>query len=176
MYQIVLDFWFNPENKAFWFKKSADFDEQIKQRFFTLWEMACENGFPEWRKTLDGRLAEIIVLDQFSRNLARDSGKAFAQDDLALQLAKQAVAQTGFADLPAEKRHFMLMPFMHCEELATHKEALKLFEQYAPHALDFEQQHLAIIEQFGRYPHRNAVLGRESTEAELAFMQTHQGF
>ena len=118
-----------------------------------------------------GRLAEIIVLDQFSRNLFRDSPAAFAQDLAAVCLAQEAVRLPVFAAMKEEERHFILMPLMHSESRAIHTQAAALFERYTSEsASDFELRHKAVIDRFGRYPHRNAVLGRESTAEEQDFL------
>ena len=171
----VLDFWFSDETRPFWFAKSDGFDAQIRERFYGVWQQAAAGELNHWRTTLRGRLAEIIVLDQFSRNLFRDSPKAFAQDLAALCLADEAVSQPDFAAASETDRHFILMPLMHSESRQVHERAAKLFETYTtPYAHDFELKHKVIIDRFGRYPHRNAVLGRESTAEELEFL-TQEG-
>lgn len=171
--QTVLDFWFSAANRPFWFQKSDEFDAQIRVRFAAVWQQAAQGELYGWRDSLHGRLAEIIVLDQFSRNLHRDSPLAFAQDGMAVVLAQEAVRQAGFAEMDVSERHMMLMPLMHSESRAVHALAEKLFAEHTtPHALDFEIKHKVIIDRFGRYPHRNAVLGRESTAEETAFLQT----
>jgi uncharacterized protein (DUF924 family) len=117
-------------------------------------------------------LAEIIVLDQFSRNMFRDTAMGFAQDGLALVLAQEAVSQGVDQELSLTQRAFLYMPFMHSESLVIHDLAVKFFSQQGMEGnLDFEFRHKAIIEQFGRYPHRNAVLGRQSTPEELEFLK-----
>ncbi|PJK14830.1 hypothetical protein CO613_03895 [Lysobacteraceae bacterium NML07-0707] len=170
--QAVLDFWFDQAQQPLWFQKSADFDAQIRERFAALWQQAVYSELDGWRDTLQGRLAEIIVLDQFSRNLFRNSAIAFAQDNMAVALAQEAVRQPGFADMAPSERHFMLMPLMHSESRRIHEQAVTLFERYTtPYALDFEIKHKLIIDRFGRYPHRNAVLGRESSAEEIEFLK-----
>ena len=170
--QTVLDFWFNESSRPFWFKRSDAFDLQIRSGFAGLWQRAVYSELDDWRACLQGRLAEIIVLDQFSRNLFRESPVAFAQDNMAVALAQEAVRQPGFADMQPSERHFMLMPLMHSESRKIHEQALALFERYTtPQALDFEIRHKRIIDRFGRYPHRNQVLGCPSTEEETAFLQ-----
>lgn len=172
MMQKVLDFWFAESSKPFWFQKNEAFDAQIRTQFGAVWQQAAAAELDGWRATLHGRLAEIIVLDQFSRNLFRNGPQAFAQDNMAVVLAQEAVRQAGFADMTLKERHFMLMPLMHSESAAIHRQAEHLFTQYTDdYALDFERQHQAIINRFGRYPHRNAVLGRQSTAEEEAFLQ-----
>lgn len=169
---VVLQFWFDPVHQAYWFARDDGFDEQIRHRFAAVWQQAAQGALSAWRVTLHGRLAEIIVLDQFSRNLFRQQAQAFAQDGMALVLAQEAVRQPGFADLAAAERQFMLLPLMHSESLVIHRQAEALFAQHTdPVIQDFEHRHRAIIEQFGRYPHRNAALGRISTEAERLFLQ-----
>ena len=170
--QTVLDFWFAEENRPFLFAKNDEFDAKIRARFFDVWQQAARGELAHWRDTLQGRLAEIILLDQFSRNLFRNSPQAFAQDLAALIRAQEAVRQPGFAALLSHERHFMLMPLMHSESQVVHEQAVPLFERYTDgHALDFEIKHKVIIDRFGRYPHRNAVLGRESTEEEAEFLK-----
>ena len=124
-----------------------------------------------WRATPEGRLAEILVLDQFSRNVYRDTARAFAQDALALALAQELVASGQDRSLPTAQRVFAYMPYMHSESAVIHEQALTLFAQPGlENNLDFERRHKAIIDRFGRYPHRNAVLVRTSTAEELAFL------
>ena len=171
-YQAILDFWFAPQTQPHWFAKSAAFDELIRSRFAAVLHSAAQAELWHWRTCADGRLAEIIVLDQFSRNLYRDSARAFAQDPLALALAQEAVMQGLDQQLSSAQRSFLYMPYMHSESAAIHAEALKLFEALGnPVNLDFEQKHKTIIDRFGRYPHRNNVLGRASTPEEVAFLQ-----
>ena len=117
-------------------------------------------------------LAEIIILDQFSRNLYRDNPLAFAQDGMALILAQEAIQQKDFAQMEMIQRKFMLMPFMHSESAAMHEWATALFSQYTDAlTIDFEAKHKAIIDRFGRYPHRNEILGRKSSAEEITFLQ-----
>ncbi|MFI7918815.1 DUF924 family protein, partial [Acinetobacter baumannii] len=114
-----------------------------------------------WRKTPEGRLAEIIVLDQFSRNIYRDQPESFAYDGLALALSQEAISLQLDAQLNPEQRSFLYMPFMHSESKLIHEFALKLFQRLGNEInLSFEKKHKVIIDRFGRYPHRNAILGR----------------
>lgn len=167
-----MSFWFEEIDKSQWWIKDENFDEAIRKRFLEVHKRAviCEL-FP-WRTTSLGALAEIIVIDQFSRNMFRDTPASFAYDSLALALAQSAIA-CGFAsELAPEKRSFLYMPFMHSESLVVHSVAESLFsEPGLESALDFERRHRAIIEKFGRYPHRNKILGRVSTPEEEAFLQ-----
>lgn len=168
---IILQFWFEQIDRTLWFKKDADFDQLLRDRFGALHTQASMGELAGWRATAHGRLAEIIVLDQFSRNLFRDNAKAFAQDGMALVLAQEAVRNGSDSELSAQQRVFLYMPYMHSESLQIHAEAVELFTRLGIQGnLDFELKHKAIIERFGRYPHRNALLGRESTPEELAFL------
>ncbi|MDO5639610.1 MAG: DUF924 family protein [Neisseria sp.] len=170
--EAILEFWFAEETQAHWFAKSAAFDHLIATRFGAVLQQAAAGELAHWRQTLPGRLAEIIVLDQFSRNVYRDMPQAFAQDGMALVLAQEAVAHAGFGDMPAAERKFILMPYMHSESAKIHAQGVPLFAALDDaYTLDFEIRHQAIIERFGRYPHRNAILGRTSTAEELEFLQ-----
>lgn len=168
--QSVLQFWFEEISPAQWWKVDADFDRLIVERFSGLHRRAMDSELFEWRTEPGGRLAEIIVLDQFSRNIHRGSGRAFAADPLALALAQEAVAARADRALPLDRRVFLYMPYMHSESSAIHAVAERLFKDTPKNNYDFELRHKAIVDRFGRYPHRNAMLGRQSTEEEIAFL------
>jgi uncharacterized protein (DUF924 family) len=168
----ILHFWFDELTEKQHFAKDAALDALMVQRFGALLERAAQCELFGWRATAAGRLAEIIVLDQFSRNVWRNAPRAFAQDALALCLAQELVMRGDDAALPVAQRRFAYMPYMHSESLVVHQEALRLFDQPGlEDNLRFERLHLGILERFGRYPHRNAILGRTSTAQELAFLQ-----
>jgi len=170
--QDVLHFWFDEATPQQLFKKDAAFDAEIRARFGETHRAAAHGELAAWRDTPDGRLAEIIVLDQFSRNLFRDDARAFATDGMALVLAQEAVRAGADRSIPEARLAFLYMPFMHSESRAIHVEAERLFRH--PGLEDnyrFELKHKAIIDRFGRYPHRNVVLGRASTPEEIAFLQ-----
>jgi len=170
-YQDILDFWFSPETQPNWFAKNDQFDQSLKEKFGDILEQASKAELWSWRKNADGRLAEILVLDQFSRNIFRDTPRAFTQDSLALTLAQEAISQDLDKQLSPEQRSFLYMPFMHSESKLIHEFALKLFQRLGnPENLEYEIKHKIIIDRFGRYPHRNQILGRESTEEELSFL------
>jgi uncharacterized protein (DUF924 family) len=167
----IIQFWFNELSGKQRFAKDSALDANIQERFGATLHAAVLGELFGWRATPQGRLAEIIVLDQFSRNIYRDRGEAFAQDPQALALAQELVAGGQDQNLSAEQRSFAYMPYMHSESLLVHAEAVHLFAQPGLEAsLAFEMRHKAIIERFGRYPHRNAILGRVSTTAEQAFL------
>ena len=160
----VLHFWFKElEPRQHWIK-DATLDEMIAARFGALHDQAKNGELAYWRETPVGRLAEIIILDQFSRNIYRDEPGSFACDPMARRLSMEAVHAGADKALSIDQRVFLYMPLMHSEEEADHQLALKVFDQPGlENNLDFERRHWRIIERFGRYPHRNELLGREST-------------
>lgn len=169
----VIDFWFHEVTPKQWWARSDEFDRLIATRFGALHTAASRCELHDWRSTATGRLAEVIVLDQFSRNIFRDRSDAFASDSLALALAQTAVAVGADRQLDVEQRAFLYMPYMHSESAVIHEIAQTLFVSLAVEdKLNFELRHKAIIDRFGRYPHRNAILGRFSTPEEVAFLQT----
>ncbi len=168
----VLDFWFERHGPDMWWTRNPSFDAEIRANFETLHGRAAAGELFAWRDRPEGRLAEIIVLDQFSRNLFRDDARAFACDGMALALAQEAVRLGADRGLPKERRQFVYMPYQHSESALIHGEAVAIFEALGDaNSLDYELKHKAIIDRFGRYPHRNMVLGRLSTPEELAFLQ-----
>ncbi|MEI6759288.1 MAG: DUF924 family protein [Betaproteobacteria bacterium] len=169
--ESVLSFWFVEIEAKQWWTKSAEFDQLIAARFGSLHAAAARCELYAWRETPPGRLAEIIVLDQFSRNMYRDQPQAFACDALALALAQTAVATQADRHLEIRQRAFIYMPYMHSESPLIHSDAQALFSQAGlESSLASEQHHKAILDRFGRYPHRNDILGRSSTAQELEFL------
>lgn len=176
-YNSVLNFWFQEAGAEKWFAKDAHFDQEIKDKFFSLHQRAAAGELWEWRALIRGRLAEIIILDQFSRNLFREDYRAFENDKMALVLAQEAIKDANFHLLSTEEKAFVYMPFMHSESLKIQEQSLKLFEEEGlERNYKFAKEHYEIIKKFGRYPHRNEILKRESTQEELAFLKTHAGF
>lgn len=168
----VLDFWFGELRPADWYTRSDRVDGEIRERFLELHAMAAAGELEAWRDGPPGRLAEIIVLDQFSRNLFRGAAEAFRQDALALMLAQEAVRLGCDDGMAPERRQFLYMPFMHSESRRIHARAVELFSRPGlQNSLDFELRHKAIIDRFGRYPHRNAALGRQTTTQEAEFLK-----
>jgi len=178
MHREIIGFWFEEIGPAAWWKKDDHFDSLLLDRFSDLHARASRCELYPWRRVAEGRLAEIIVLDQFSRNMFRDTPLAFATDSLSLALAQEAIATGADQALSPVQNSFLYMPFMHSESLEIHEVAVKLFrENGLGNNLDFELKHKRIIEKFGRYPHRNKILGRESTAAEIEFLkQPGSGF
>ena len=172
MYNQVLDFWFLETPPRMWWAADPAFDAVIVARFADVHAAAARSELYEWRNDPRGRLAEIIVLDQFSRNIFRGTAKAFAYDTTALVLAQEAVAGSHDQSLDSQERAFLYMPFMHSESRVIHAQAERLFASLGlDDSYESELRHKAVIDRFGRYPHRNAILGRESTQEELAFLE-----
>lgn len=171
----VLDYWFEELTPADWFKKDPALDQDMRDRFGAIYEQATRGELANWRTSIQGRLAEIILLDQMSRNFYRSDARAFAQDTLALVLAQEALPYAQV--LPPVQRSFLYMPFMHSESLAIHEQALKLFQEPGlEKRLKYELMHFDILKRFGRYPSRNALLKRTSTPEEEAFLTEFSSF
>lgn len=167
----VLAFWFEELEPAQWFAKDDSLDTLIRARFSSVHQAAANCELWPWRANPYGRLAEIIVLDQFSRNIFRDTPAAFECDRLALALAQEAISVGADRSMTPQECAFLYMPFMHSESLEVHDTAMELFDmQGLEQQFHFERKHRAILLEFGRYPHRNAILGRASTPAENAFL------
>jgi uncharacterized protein (DUF924 family) len=172
MYVVVLKFWFEEIDPAQWFASDPAFDAEIRQRILRLLQDTAEGEQYAWRASARGRLAEIIVLDQFPRNVHRGKPQAFAHDPMALVLSQEAVAAGLHRGLAPVERSFLLMPYMHSESRVIHVQAEALFREFAPQENhEFELRHKAIIDRFGRYPHRNGLLGRTSSAEELEFLR-----
>lgn len=168
-FQEVLTYWFDELGATGWYKKSKKIDDNIRQRFGNTLKQAVKGELAIWRETAKGTLAEIIVLDQFSRNIFRDTPKAFSQDPQALTLAQVAIKKGFDKQLPEQQKVFMYMPFMHSESRLIHEHALQLFKGLSNE--NYELAHKKIIDQFGRYPHRNEILNRVSSPAEIEFLK-----
>lgn len=180
----VLDFWFgSPDDPQYgkprneWFRKDAAFDAQIKQRFGGLIEQALAGELSGWADDAHSALAQVIVLDQFTRNSFRDTARAFAGDARALAAAQAMVVRGQDRQLIGVQRQFVYLPFEHAEDLAQQRRAVELFgqlEQQEPALAGLKEwavKHQVIVERFGRFPHRNSALGRQSTPEEVAFLQ-----
>ncbi|MEX0958713.1 MAG: DUF924 family protein [Burkholderiales bacterium] len=178
MHNEVLAFWFEEIEPKKWWAADPEFDTHIKERFAPLLARAAQGELFTWRKQPKGRLAEIIVLDQFSRNIHRNTPAAFSQDPMALVLAQEAVSAGILESLSATERPFLLMPYMHSESRFIHMQAENLFREHtSQNSHEFELKHKAIVDRFGRYPHRNGILGRASTAEEIEFLkQPGSGF
>jgi len=167
----VLEFWFNDLTPEQWFEENTALDRTIASQFLSLHRAAINGELWPWRATPTGRLAEILILDQFSRNMYRNTPNAFAFDSIALVLAQEAVSVEADKTLTAQQCAFMYMPFMHSESLIIQEVAQELFSHpELAQQLEYQKRHVDVLKRFGRYPHRNAILGRSSTPQELAFL------
>ena len=182
--QEVLDFWFGTNPGVYrneWFKKNPSFDQEIKTRFLKTYELAAAGKLNEWRKTPQGMLALIIVLDQFPRNMFRGEARAFATDTLALRYAMEGVRRHFDKRVLPVQRSFYYLPYEHSEKLVHQKTSILLFADLGRNSgrgetLLYALKHQAIIKKFGRFPHRNSILGRKSTAAEEVFISKVRGF
>jgi uncharacterized protein (DUF924 family) len=170
--QAVHAFWFEEATPEQWFVRDPAFDKAISERFGAAHQAACETRLDDWQATVRGALALILLLDQFSRNIYRDDARAFAQDALALEATKQALARGFDQHRPDREKAFFYMPFMHSENLTVQEQSVALFKANQPASdnLRYAIGHHEIIAQFGRFPHRNQVLGRASTPEEIAYL------
>jgi uncharacterized protein (DUF924 family) len=169
--QEVLEFWFGDDARTSWFHSSPAFDQTIRQRFGGLCARAATGELAAWEASAEGCLALCILLDQMPRNMFRGAPRAFATDDRALAVAEQALAQGFDRQLSREQKQFVYLPFMHSEDLANQLRALALFESGGmTENRRFAERHVAIIRRFGRFPHRNAIVGRPNTEAEAEYL------
>ena len=170
----ILVFWFDEIDRAYWFRKDTGFDQLVKDRFGTHVERALQGDYDSWGDSASLRLSLIILLDQMTRNIFRGSPRAFSGDARALSLTLKAVAEGQLdAEVTIERRQFLLMPLMHSEDIEVQDRSIDIYERYADRdTLEYAKQHRDVITRFGRFPHRNAVLGRESTPEEIKFIQT----
>jgi len=168
----ILRFWFEALTPEDWYRKDSAIDSEIARRFGSTYETLKNGVPPAWIAEPRAMLAAILVLDQFPRNMFRDDPRAFASDQAALALAKHAIGEGLDMQLTPEQRAFIYMPLQHSESASDQERSIALFMALGhPLNLDFARRHQAIIARFGRFPHRNSVLGRTSTAAELAFLQ-----
>jgi uncharacterized protein (DUF924 family) len=172
VYEGVLTFWFEELGPKEWWSSGPEVDARIRQRYLGLLQRAAQGELYAWRSRPHGRLAEIIVLDQFSRNIYRDRAESYSQDAMALVLAQEAVAAQAHEPLSLTERAFLLIPYMHSESKVVHLQGEILYREFAPQDnYEFEVRHKVIIDRFGRYPHRNEIMGRTSTPEELEFLR-----
>ncbi len=167
----VLHFWFSELDPAQWWQADDALDQLIRDRFLSCWKRAAEGQLDHWQEEAPSCLALIIVLDQFSRNLHRGTPKAFSQDGKALKIAETALEKGFDQQVEPQKRMFFYMPFEHAEDMAMQEKSVALFERLGlKEQTDYAIRHRDIIARFGRFPHRNAILGRESSREETEFL------
>jgi uncharacterized protein (DUF924 family) len=177
MPQQIIDFWFSDATRKLWFNSTPEFDRELCERYQDTWERARRGELDHWMQTAEGCLALVIILDQFPLNMFRDSEQSFASEAQSRDVAAAAIEQDFDKALPAEQRSFLYMPYMHSETLEDQELALQLFDQPGLESnLRFANHHHAIIEKYGRFPHRNAALGRTSSDAEIEYLNSKEAF
>ena len=177
MAQEILDFWFSDEVRKLWFNSTPEFDASLRERFLPLWQQASRGELDHWHENAAGCLALVILLDQFPLNMFRADAQSFATEAQSREVAQLAIDQGLDEGLEVKQRAFLYMPFMHSESLADQQRALELFDQPGlDDNLRFARHHHEIIEKFGRFPHRNEALGRDSSAAEIEYLNSKQAF
>jgi len=175
--QQILDFWFDADNRKFWFASTPAMDQQILEQFSSTFEAAIEHQLDDWMESPEGALALIIVLDQLPLNMYRDQVKSFSGEQQAVKVCRHALKRFYDEQIDIEHLAFLYMPLMHSESLQDQNDSVLLFEAAE---LDenarFARHHRDIVQRFGRFPHRNAILGRESSAEELAYLATKEAF
>lgn len=173
----VLAFWFSDRMKPYWFAKSDQIDTQISEEFGDTYQAAHDGQLDGWMDSSDQALALCIVLDQFPRNMFRGSPRSFESNDRVLGYARMALDRGFDQEQDPKRRQFFYLPFMHSEDLSDQRQSVALYEELGnQHSLHFAREHHDIVARFGRFPHRNTVLGRNSTPEEAEFLKTHKGF
>ena len=177
MHRDLLDYWFSEDVKKFWFNSTPAFDQQLRESYADLWQQAANGELDFWCESAEGCLALVILLDQFPLNMFRGTAESFSTEQQSRDIARLAIEKNFDSQLSPEQKAFLYMPFMHSENLEDQTEALRLFDQ--PGLEDnfrFARHHYGIVEKFGRFPHRNKVLGRQSSEAEIAYLNSKEAF
>jgi uncharacterized protein (DUF924 family) len=173
----VLDFWFSARVCPLWFKSTPAFDAEVRQRFADTWQTAQRGEFDLWEGSANGALALVILLDQFPLNMYRGRPESFATEAAARDVARRAIARGFDSALDNSRRGFLYLPFMHSEQLSDQDYSVQLFAQSGMEdALKWAQHHRDIVQCFGRFPHRNALLGRTSSAAEIAYLESEAAF
>ena len=168
----IIEFWFSPDMKPRWFDSTPAIDREIRQRYRSLWEAASRGEIDDWSATAEGALALVIVLDQFPLNMFRGQPDAFRTEQQAVTVAKRAIASGLDKQIPKSQLAFLYMPLMHSETMRDQDMSVELFEAAGlGENAKFARHHRGIIERFGRFPHRNAVLGRTPTPQETAYLE-----
>ena len=173
----ILSFWYEPEMQSHWFKSTPEIDDTIRLRFESLWQMALDGQLDDWQESAAGCLALAIILDQFPLNMFRGEARSFASEAKAIETTKYAISQDYHHEIDPQQVAFLIMPLMHSENMDDQNLSVQLFDELALEGnLRFAQHHRSIVERFGRFPHRNAILGRESTPAELEYLNSKEAF
>ncbi|MCW8931156.1 MAG: DUF924 domain-containing protein [Gammaproteobacteria bacterium] len=173
----ILDYWYCERIKKHWFRSTPELDAEIKEKFEGVWESAANGELNHWADTAEGALALVIILDQLPLNMFRNQPKSFQTEQLSVQIARQAIAQKMDSQLPKNQLSFLYMPLMHSENLEDQEFSVQLFERAGlEDNARFARHHKEIVEKFGRFPHRNSILNRQSTQQELDYLDSKQAF
>ena len=177
MYQDLINFWFSDQASQYWFNSAEVFDQQLIDSYADMWRQAKQGELDDWQHTATGSLALVIVLDQFPLNMFRGTAESFSTEAQSRAVARSAIEKAYDQELAAHQKSFLYMPFMHSEDLNDQVLSVELFSQPGlDNNLRFAKHHYDIVERFGRFPHRNKILGRESSEAEIEYLNSKQGF
>jgi uncharacterized protein (DUF924 family) len=177
MYKALVDFWFSEEASKHWFNSTEEFDQQLLAEYGACWQQAKQGGLDQWRETAIGSLALVILLDQIPLNIFRGKSDSFSTEAQSIEVARAAIDRGFDTELTTPQRSFLYMPFMHSENLEDQALALELFDQPGLEGnLRFSRHHYDIVERFGRFPHRNDILGRESSQIETKYLNSKQAF
>ena len=173
----VLTFWFSESIKPLWFNSTPEFDEELTEKFLDTYQAALNGELSEWEETPQGALALVICLDQFALNIFRGKAEGFAGEEISRQVAARAIERGLDQNLDDEQKGFLYLPYMHSEDMADQDRVLELFaEAGMENNLKWAKHHREIVVRFGRFPHRNAILGRQSTPEETAYLQSDDAF
>ena len=173
----VLEFWYDEQNSKKWFNSTSEFDAEIKQRFESIWKSAANNKLNSWENTADGCLALCILLDQFPLNMFRGENKSFQTEHQSIEVAKVAIEKDFDEEIDKQRVSFLYMPLMHSEDLQDQDLCVECFEKRGlEDNLHFAKHHRGLIVEFGRFPHRNEALGRESTPEEIDYLNSKRAF
>lgn len=175
--QSIIKFWFSEAVRPFWFNSTAEFDSQLQGKFASVWQQAAAGKLDHWVEAADGALALVILLDQIPLNIYRGKARSFSTEAKAREIAARAIDEGRDKSLTDEQKAFLYMPFMHSETLTDQDRSVALYQAAElEDNLKFAKHHREIVRRFGRFPHRNAILGRESTEAELVYLMSDEAF
>ena len=177
MYRELLGFWFSDEVSQFWFHSTPEFDQQLRGKYSELWQQAVNGELDSWLDHAEGCVAMVILLDQFPLNMFRGTAESFSSEQQSRDVARHAIENKFDTGLAARQKSFLYMPFMHSENLDDQSLSLQLFDQPGlEENLRFARHHYGIVERFGRFPHRNEILGRQNTEAEVEYLNSKEAF
>ena len=174
--QTLLQYWFSPQVKPLWFAATAEFDQEFEKSFSTYYTAACRGELNDWKNTAQGSLALVLLFDQYPLNVFRGQKQCFATEQQARDIANLAIEQGLDQQLTEEQKVFLYMPLMHSESLQDQDRSVELCQTAGLTNLEYAKHHREIIRRFGRFPHRNAILGRHSTPEELDYLNSDQAF